>query len=190
MRHTVKTMTLILLAGTMLTGCDYKPWTPDFLGIAGAGEKTENEKPKYLEDMVDDKHADKDANTAVDIAARLSEKYGNKLEELNHLQDKHRSLIDKDKASQQQIGKLQLDLVRAEKELTEANVMLKEMQGELKKWKENVLGFRSEMRQSQKALIEGVTRLHVLISGGVAMESPTESPTTQPASPIASNTKR
>ena len=94
------------------------------------------------------------------------------------------SLIDKDKASQQQIGKLQLDLVRAEKELTEANVMLLEMQGELKKWKEDVLGFRGEMRQSQKVLLEGVTRLHVLIGGGVAMDSPT----TQPA-PIVSNTR-
>jgi len=188
MRQTAKTMTLILLAGAMLlAGCDYQPWTPGFLGIVPEEEKPENETAKYLEDLVDDKHADKDANTAVDIAARLSEKYGNKVEELNHLQDKHRSLIEKDKSSQQQIVKLKADIVLAEKELTEANAMLKEMQEELKKWKEDVLGFRSEMRQSQKALLEGVTRLHVLISGGVAMESPT----TQPASsPIASNSRR
>ena len=187
MRHTIQTMSFILLAGAMLAGCDYQAWTPEFLGIAPKKEKPENETAKYLENLVDDKHADKDANTAVDIAARLSEKYGNKVEELNCLQDKHRTLIEKDKSSQQEIVKLKADIVRAEKELIEANTMLKEMQGELKKWKEDVLGFRSEMRLSQKALLEGVTRLHVLISGGVAMESPT----TQPASsPIASNPGR
>jgi len=185
MRHTIQTMSFILLAGAMLAGCDYnfRSYKPPEIA---AGEKVETGNAKYLEDLVDDKHTDKDANTAVDIAARLSEKYGQAVEQLNQLQEKHRSLLEKEKGSQQQISKLQSDIARAEKELTEANVMLKEMQGELKKWKEDVLGFRSEMRQSQKALLEGVTRLHVLISGGVAMESPT----TQPASPIASNSGR
>jgi len=168
----------------MLAGCDYKfdLFTPKDIA---ADEKTKKVNAQYLEDLVDDKNADKDANTAVDIAARLSEKYGQAVDRLNKLRENHQALIEKDKSSQEQIGKLKLDLARAEKELTEANAMLKEMQGELKKWKEDVLGFRSEMRQSQKALLEGVTRLHVLISGGVAMEAPT----TQPASPIASNTK-
>jgi len=187
MRQIAKTMTLVLLAGAMLAGCDYG--FPEFRAYKpkdiAADKKTEKGNGGYLDDMVEDKHADKDANTAVDIAARLSEKYGDALERLNKLQENHQALIEKDKSSQQQIGKLKLGLARAEKELTEANAMLKEMQGELKKWKEDVLGFRSEMRQSQKALLEGVTRLHVLISGGVAMEAPT----TQPASPIASNTK-
>jgi len=183
MRQTVQKMFLFLLTGAIVAGCEYRPLTPEFLGFEGAAKKTEKEKPNYLEDLVDDRNTSKDDNTAVDIAARLSEKYGQAVDRLNNLQVKHQSLLEKDKNSQQQIKKLQLDIIRAEKELVEANAMLKEMQGELKKWKEDVLGFRSEMRESQKALLNGVTRLHVLISGGVAVESPT----TQPA-PIATNT--
>ena len=186
MRQTIQTMTLVLLAGAMLTGCGDQPWTPGFLGFEAGDKKAEKENAKYigLEDLLKKDSTVKEDNTAVDIAAGLAEKYGNKVEELNQLQDKHRSLLDKDQVAQKQIGKLQSDLTRAEKELAEANAMLKEMQGELAQWKGNVLGFRDEMRMSQKVLLEGVTRLHVLISGGVAMESPT----TQPA-PIASNTR-
>jgi DNA repair exonuclease SbcCD ATPase subunit len=162
-------MGIVMLAGAMLAGCDYKfpSYTPKEVVVV---EKTPPQSANYLEDLVEDKHAARDANTAVDIAARLSEKYGQSVEKLNALHVKHQTLMEKDKASQVQISKLQGDLARAEKELTEANTVLVEMREELTQWKKDILGYRSEMRESQKVLIEGVTRLHVLMSGGVAPE--------------------
>lgn len=183
MQRIVQAMIVTLLTGTMLAGCDYSFQSYKPLEFA-ANEQTAKGNAQYLDDTVDDKHGDRDANTAVDIAARLSQKYGESVDKLNDLQAKHQSLIEKDKSSQNQIAKLQLDLGSAEKELTEANTMLLEMQEELVKWKKDVLSFRDEMRQSQKATLQGVTRLYVLISGGVGMETPT----TQPAQAVA-NTK-
>lgn len=192
MRQTVQTMTLILLAGAMLAGCgDYKLWPPpdipDILGIFGGDKKAEEEnaKPIDLEGLVKDPSKVTETTTAVDIGKKAVKKRDDTMDKLEEEREKNWLLREKDKSSQEQIGTLKVKLAGTEKELAEANEMLKEMQVELAKWKENVLGFRGEMRQSQKALLEGVARLHVLISGGVAMESPT----TQPA-PIASNTKR
>ena len=140
MRQTIQTMSIVLLAGTMLAGCDYKfpSFTPNEVSV---DDDTKQGNAKYLEDMVNDKHADKDANTAVDIAARLSEKYGQSVEHLSALQRKHQALIEKDKSSQTQISKLQSDITRAEKELTEANTMLLEMKEELAKWKKGLINF-------------------------------------------------
>lgn len=186
MRQTIQTVTIILMTGTMLAGCDYRPWTPEPREVAAANEKTEKENAKYvdLEDMLRNKHTVTKETGASDIAARLSEKYGKAVDELKELGKKNDVLLKNCAESREQVSKLKAKLTATEKELTDANEMLKEMEVELKQWKGDVLGFRDEMRQSQKALIEGVTRLHVLISGGVAMDAPT----TQPA-PIASNTK-
>ena len=187
MRQTFQTMSFILLTGVMLAGCDYKfqPYTvSDILG----DKKPDTGNPPYIDlekGLLKHDYAVKDETTASDIAARLSEKYGQAVDELKDLQTRHMALVEKDKGSQMQISKLQSDITRAEKELTEANTMLLEMREELTKWKKDVLSFRAEMRQSQKAMIDGLTRLHVLISGGVAMDPPK----TQSAAPIAANTK-
>lgn len=176
MMKSILTISVVLLAGALMTGCDM-----NFKSYGSPEILTRNQQPpvtdnaNYLEDLVDDQHTSKDDNTAVDIAARLSEKYGQAVERLNELQVKHQTLSNKDRNSQVQIAKLTADVARAEKELTEANAMLLEMREDLAKWKKDVLSFRSEMRQSQKAVIEGVTKLHVLISGGVAMDPPVKS---------------
>jgi hypothetical protein len=184
MKQTIKTIAVILFAGAMITGCDYKfqPYAPPAIAST---PKVEAGNANYLEDLVDNRHSDRNDNTAVDIAAKLSEKYGQAVDKLNNLQNKHMVLLEKDKGSQIQISKLQTDITRAEKELKEANTMLLEMREELTKWKKDVLSFRSEMRMSQKATLEGLTRLHVLISGGVAMDpAPVRSTV-----PIAAKTK-
>jgi hypothetical protein len=184
MKQTIKTIAVILFAGAMITGCDYnfKPYMPPALTST---PKVEEGDANYLEDLVDNTNADRNDNTAVDIAAKLSEKYGEAVDKLSKMQTKQMALIEKDKGSQIQISKLQTDITRAEKELKEANTMLLEMREELTKWKKDVLSFRSEMRMSQKATLEGLTRLHVLISGGVAMDpAPVQS-----TNPLATKTK-
>jgi len=192
-RITLQTITIVLLAGAVLTGCDYKfpARKPEALKLADTPQAPPEASP-YIDlerELLKDQHNVNRETNASDIAARLSEKYGKAVEDLRLLQEKHRSLAEKDKASQGQIGKLKVDLARAEKELSEANTMLLEMKDELSKWKQDVLGFRNEMRQSQKAMLNAVTRLTVVISGGVAMDAPpATAQKTQPA-PIAANTE-
>lgn len=184
MRHTIQTMSLILLAGAMLGGCNYKL---DLFGPPelAAGKDIENEEAVYLEDMLDNRPKVTDTNDAVAIGAKANASYHAALKERDKLQTELRVVLKSRDDSQKEAGELKSKLARAEKELAEANTMLLEMREELMKWKKDVLSFRSEMRQSQKALLDGVTRLHVLISGGVAMDPPK----TQAAPPIAANIK-
>ena len=187
MRQTIQTMTLILLAGAMLAGCDNQPWPPpDLLGIIMGDEKSkgENAKPTELEGLVKEQAKVTATTDAVNIGVTAVKKRNEIMDKLEKTREENWLLIEKERTAQKKVDELQVKLAGTEKELKDANEILTEMQAELKKWKEDVLGFRNEMRLSQKVLIEGVTRLHVLISGGVAMESPT----TQPA-PIASNTR-
>jgi hypothetical protein len=192
MRKTIEIMTIALLAGAVLTGCEYKFKPHKTPALAGSESLSEPDIKPYADlekELLNDQNAVTKETTASDIAARLSEKYGQAVEDLKRLQDKHRDALDKDKVSQAHITKLQTDLARAEKELTEANTMLLEMRTELTQWKKDVLGFRNEMRQSQKAMLDAVARLHVVIGGGVAIEESGTETSKAPTAPIASNTE-
>jgi hypothetical protein len=187
MRHTIQTISFILLAGTMLGGCDYEFQPYKFTKVAIDKEPEPEKKEQYVDlerGVLNDDNTIKGETAASDIAARLSEKYGKAVDELKEMQNKHMALVEKDKASQIQISKLTTDIAQAEKELSESNTLLLEMREELAKWKKDVLSFRGEMRKSQEAIINGLTRLHVLVSGGVA----TDTTVTKPA-PIATNTE-
>jgi len=193
MKRTIETSSAALLAAIALAGCEYKFPAAKPTELA-APENSEIRHAPYADlekELLNEPGAVDDETTASDIAARLSEKYGKAVEEIKKLQDEHNEAIDKDRTSQARIVKLQTDLARAERELTEANAMLLEMREELKQWKRDVLGFRSEMRQSQKAMLDAVTRLTVVISGGVGVDdaAASGSPATRPA-PIASNLNR
>jgi len=190
MRKTIEIITVALLAGAALTGCEYKFQPHKPTALTAEDKEPEPQIKPYADlerELLNEQHAVDKETTASDIAARLSEKYGQAVEEMKLLQDQHRKALEKDKVSQTEIARLQADLARAEKELTEANAMLLEMKGELTQWKKDVLGFRSEMRQSQKAMLDAVARLTVVIGGGVAMETPAAAP--PKSAPIVSNTE-
>ena len=179
MRQTIQTMSFILLTGAMLAGCDYKFQSRPPSAVAAS----ENTEKGSGEGLLNNWRGVTDNTDAVAIGAQAVKKRDETMDKLEEVRKQHRLLLDKDKISQEDISKLEAKLAGTEKELTEANEMLMEMQVELAKWKKDVLSFREEMRDSQKVLIEGVTRLHVLISGGVAMDPPKA----KPAAPIATN---
>ena len=190
MRHAIQTMSFILLTGAVLGGCDYKfqSYLPKEVTAKPSPDTASRRYPSAL---AEDKSRVTDNTDAVAIGAKANASYHAALKERDKLQTELTALLQNHAKSQQEARDLSVKLASAEKELAEANTMLLEMKEELMKWKKDVLSFRSEMRQSQKAMLDGLTRLHVLISGGVASAPPPTQTTalTAPIAPIATKTK-
>ena len=116
------------------------------------------------------------SENAVDSALIWSEKYSQAMERLMRLQQQNRELEQRNKQLLEQLTKAESELRQTQQELTDANELLLEMRKELKLWKENVLGFRDEIRTAQHAQIKALEKVIRLLGGEVV-----ETPTTQPA---------
>jgi uncharacterized coiled-coil DUF342 family protein len=89
---------------------------------------------------------------AVQSAVTWAAKYEQLAVQNTDLREKHAQLT-------QQLDAAKAELERTRKELNEANAFLQEMHVELNKWKADVLGYREEMRQAQKAQLEALSRI-------------------------------
>lgn len=96
---------------------------------------------------------------AVNAAVRWAEKYEKLVEQNVELREKHNQLFTENAELRQQLKTTQADLERTQKELKEADAFLHEMHTELNNWKSDVLGFRQEMRQAQKAQLQALSRV-------------------------------
>ena len=66
---------------------------------------------------------------------------------------------------------LDAQLKQAQKELNEANILLIEMRVELNNWKVDILGFRDEMRDAEKAQLEALLKILKALGGEVKVET-------------------
>jgi hypothetical protein len=124
-----------------------------------------------------------DNSSAVETALALSDKQAKLTEELLAAQQARRDLEESNRKATAQSAKLQSDLEAAQKELAEANQMLVEMKKELENWKSNVLGFRDEIRKAQKAELDSLRKVLVILGAEAppAAAAPTTQSSTQPA---------
>ena len=109
--------------------------------------------------------------TAVESAIELSEKYAKLSEEAAVIRQQNNGLITENRRLKEQVTALEADLLQAQKELTEANSLLREMIVELNNWKADVIGFREEMRSAEKAQLEALLKILQILGGEVDLES-------------------
>jgi chromosome segregation ATPase len=109
--------------------------------------------------------------TAVESAIELSEKYARLSEQAVVLQQKNRELIAENHRLKTRFTSGQAELNQTQKELTEANDLLIEMRIELNNWKTDILGFRNEMRDAEKAQLETLLKVLKILGGEVKAES-------------------
>lgn len=166
-----------MFGNLMLGGCDLNK--PDSAGLAVAEEAPSPSGQAYLNKTAVRDENGKQTDNAVDAAMEWARKYAEVSSKRDQLLQENRLLTRKQQAHQQEVAKLKNELARAENELAQANTMLVEMKRELEKWKTSVLGFRDEMRQSQKAQLDALVRILTLI-GGEVVEKPL---TTKPVTP-------
>jgi hypothetical protein len=103
--------------------------------------------------------------TQVESSLLLSEKYAAIAVEGEKIRQENKRLTDENVELAKNNTKLQAELDQTAKELKEANSMLIDMRVEINNWKNNVLGFRDEMRTSQKAQLEALLRIMQLLGG-------------------------
>ena len=108
--------------------------------------------------------------TAVESAIGLSEKYAKLSEEASVLRRENQDFTTKNQQFKERVTNLEAQLQQTQKELSEATNFLIDMRIELNNWKTNVLGFRDEMRDAQKAQLEALLKILTALGGEVATE--------------------
>jgi len=108
---------------------------------------------------------------AVQSAVTWAKKYEQVLEQNAELREKQNQLFMQNTQLSGKLDQTQAELDRTRKELAEANEFLQQMHVELNKWKSDVLGFREEMQQAQKAQLEALSRI-LQILGAEPVKTP------------------
>ena len=109
--------------------------------------------------------------TPVESAMELSQKYARKIEELAKSEAENQKLRDENKTLADRLGPCENRLAQAQKELGEANDLLIEMRIELNNWKANILGFRDEIREAEKAQLEALAKILEVLGGETKSEA-------------------
>ncbi len=117
--------------------------------------------------------------SAVESAIELSQKYAAVSEQATQLKQQVERFETENQRLKSELSASRGQLQQAQKELNDANALLLDMRVELNNWKNNVLGFRDEMRTADRAQIEALLKILTLLGG----ESRTE--TTQLENPGA-----
>ena len=120
--------------------------------------------------------------TAVESTIELTDKYTKLLKEASDLKVKISELTTENNRLKKSGSEFDEKLQQAQKELSEANDLLVKMSIELNNWKVDVLGFRDEMRDAQKAQLEALHKILVVLGGEIEQE-PAGSETTDSNSP-------
>jgi chromosome segregation ATPase len=108
--------------------------------------------------------------TAVESAIGLSEKYARLSGEASSLRRENQDFATKNQQFKEQVTHLEAQLQQTQKELGEANDLLIQMRIELNNWKTDVLGFRDEMRDAEKAQLEALLKILQTLGGEVVTE--------------------
>ncbi|UCG58683.1 MAG: hypothetical protein JSU70_04050 [Phycisphaerales bacterium] len=122
--------------------------------------------------------------TAVESAIELSQRYASLSEQASELRNKNKDLVTENDDLKKQLAELDGKLKQTQKELAEANSLLIEMLTELNNWKTNILGFRNEMREAEKAQLEALLKILETLGGEIEAQ-PTEEETTRAPTPPA-----
>lgn len=116
--------------------------------------------------------------SAVDTALQWAQKYSEASERITKLQDENRALTENQDKLKRQITDLQTEAAQLKQQLRDANVMLKDLDEALKKWKGDVLGFRTEIREAQEKQMVALTQILKMMGGEVR-----PAPATAPVKP-------
>jgi len=109
--------------------------------------------------------------TVVDSAIELSEKFAKLSNEAQLLRQENMDLITRNQELKERIVVIETQLQRSKMELNQANDLLVEMRVELNNWKTDVLGFRNEIRDAEKAQLEALLKILVVLGGEAVNES-------------------
>jgi septal ring factor EnvC (AmiA/AmiB activator) len=109
--------------------------------------------------------------TVVESAIALSDKYAKLSEEASALRQQKQDLDAENQKLKDEMQSCRSKLEQTQKDLGEANDLLLEMRVELNNWKNDVLGYRDEMRDAEKAQLEALLKILKLMGGEINQPS-------------------
>jgi len=115
--------------------------------------------------------SDTKTQSPVDSVIELAEKNSKLAQEVAELKQKVSELNVENQRLKDSIAVLEPELNQTRKELAQANDLLIEMQIELNNWKNNVLGFRGEIREADKVQLETLRRILEVLGGEIEAET-------------------
>ncbi len=103
--------------------------------------------------------------TAIESAIELSKRYATLSEEAVVLRQKNQNLLNENQQLKNQFDNYSAQLRQTQKELTEANDLLIDMRIELNNWKNDILGFRGEIRQADTEQLRALIKILEILGG-------------------------
>lgn len=110
--------------------------------------------------------------TPVDSAIKLAQEHAVLSEKLAQVQKENIELAAENEKLREKLTAIEPELTQTKKELDEANKLLIDMRIELNNWKTDVLGFRDEIRQADKAQLETLLKILEVLGGEVNSKTP------------------
>lgn len=112
--------------------------------------------------------------TAIDSVMELSARLTKLTEEIIALKTENQRILDENQTLNERLAPYEAELKQSHKELAEANDLLIEMRIELNNWQTDILGFRNEMRQADKAQLEALLKILKVLGGETNADSATK----------------
>jgi chromosome segregation ATPase len=109
--------------------------------------------------------------SAVETALAWSEKYQKLATESAAIQETKGELSSENRRLKEKVAQLDSQLAQAKKELSHANEFLVDMRLELQNWKNNVLGFREEIRKADTAQLNALIRILQILGSEIIVEN-------------------
>jgi chromosome segregation ATPase len=167
MRANKKNFPFLLLAVfvLMLAGCAFLKEPVEAILDTGSGKSNSDSMAKRFQG------SGPKAQSAVDSAIELAEKNSELSQEVVGLKQKVYEMTVENQKLKDNLAVLEPELKQTKKELTQANDLLVEMRIELNNWKNNVLGFRDEIRSADKVQLETLRRILEVLGGEIEVET-------------------
>jgi len=117
----------------------------------------------------------------MESAVELADKYAKLSDQMAALRQEKRKVETENKQLKKDAADVQQKLHQTQKELADANILLREMVVELNNWKSNIMGFRDEMRNADKAQLEALLKILQALGGDVTGQVADITQTKEPA---------
>ena len=158
---------LLLALMSLLAGCPAPQELAESIGAAESAQK----RSSQIETTKRFEKTTSQGPTAVESAIELSKKHAELSEKMVALEQKNQEFIAENHDLKNLLGVLGPELEQTKKELAQANDLLIEMRIELNNWKTDVIGFRDEMRDADRAQLEVLLKIAEALGAQIATES-------------------
>jgi chromosome segregation ATPase len=155
-------LSLLMILIICIAGCSGSGWF--------SGSPRPQQDPQITQSSSMEKRFDQTPSknpTVVESALDLSKKYAILSEQASAMKQENQQLLAENRSLRERNLSLEADLKKTTKELNEANGILTDMRVELNNWKNNILGFRNEIRQADSEQLKALLEIIKILGGEI-----------------------